>query len=136
MRRSLKKTCQVGVWKTEEREMEFLINNMECRPPPQPFDDRKVLQADQTLPQARRLPGSQQEDRALSDLERAPVFLLMRCQAFLISWGHSFTRLFMLMRCTVWQKIHQLDLLRSCGTSERSYRAQASPEQAYFPSFA
>jgi hypothetical protein len=63
-------------------------------------------------------------------------YLLLGYQAFLTSWGHSFTRLFTLLRSTLWQKIDLLDLLRSCGTAGGSYRALARPEQAYFPNFA
>ena len=63
-------------------------------------------------------------------------YLLLRYQAFLSSWGHSFTRLFTLLRSALWRKIDLLDLLRSCGTAGGSYRALATPEQAYFPNFA
>ena len=39
-------------------------------------------------------------------------YLLLRFHAFLSNWGHSFTRLFTLIRAALWQKIHLPDLLK------------------------
>lgn len=62
-------------------------------------------------------------------------YLILRFMAFLSRWGGSFTRLFTLLRAVLWKKIDLLDLLRCCGTAGGSFRALATPEQAYFPSF-
>jgi hypothetical protein len=51
-------------------------------------------------------------------------------------WGHSFTRLFTVIRAVLWRKIDLLELLRSYGTAGGSIRMLAQPEQAYFPGFA
>ena len=45
------------------------------------------------------------------------VYLLLRFCAFLSQWGHSFTRLFTLLRAALWQRWDWPDLLESCGTA-------------------
>jgi len=62
-------------------------------------------------------------------------YLLLRFQAFLSHWSSSFTRIFTLLRAALWQKIHLPDLLQSCGTAGGSFRALATPQDAYFPHF-
>lgn len=62
-------------------------------------------------------------------------YLLLRYQAFLSSWSSSFTRLFTLIRCALWRYLDLPDILRICGTAGGSFRALATPEQAYFPNF-
>ena len=63
------------------------------------------------------------------------VFLLLRFLAHLSRWGHSFTRLFAIVRAALWERI-DLDLLLKCyGTAGGCFRAMATPEQAYFPAF-
>ena len=61
--------------------------------------------------------------------------MLLRFQAFLSDWGHSFTRLFCLLRATVWDRLEVVSLLRSCGTAGGDFRLLAAPHQAYFPGF-
>lgn len=63
-------------------------------------------------------------------------YLLLRFQAFVSEWNHSFTRLFTLLRASLWLRIDLLELLRRYGTAGGSFRALAQPEQAYFPVFA
>ena len=63
-------------------------------------------------------------------------YLLLRFHASLSNWGHSFTRLFTLIRAALSQKIHLPDLLKRCGTAGGSFRGLATPEQAYYPHFA
>jgi hypothetical protein len=63
------------------------------------------------------------------------VYVLLRYLAFLSDWGHSFTRLFTVIRAVMWQKLDLLELLRRYGTAGGSYRMLARPEQAYFPGF-
>ena len=45
------------------------------------------------------------------------VYLLLRCSAFLSLWGHSFTRLFTLLRAALWQKLELRSLLERYGTA-------------------
>jgi hypothetical protein len=63
------------------------------------------------------------------------TYLLLRFEAFLSSWSGSFTRLFTLIRFSLWQHFNLLDLLKSCGTAAGGFRAMATPHQAYFPLF-
>ena len=64
------------------------------------------------------------------------VYVLLRYLAFLSSWGHSFTRLFTVVRAVLWRKIDALELLRGYGTANGSFRFLGQPEQAYLPGFA
>jgi len=126
----------------QEREMEFLTNNMEWSPQSVAdlYRSRWAIetffkQIKQTLKLADFLGHSANAVR-WQIWSALLCYVLLRYQAFLTSWGHSFTRLFTLLRTTLWQKIDLLDLLRSYGTAGGSYRALARPEQAYFPNFA
>ena len=64
------------------------------------------------------------------------VYLLLRFCAFLSQWGHSFTRLFTLLRSALWQKLDLLGLLAVYGTAGGGGRFLGQPEQAYLPGFA
>ncbi len=64
------------------------------------------------------------------------VQMLMRYLAWLSQWGHSFVRLYALVRSLVWEKRDITSLLQRYGTAQGSYRNLARPEQAYFPGFA
>jgi len=125
-----------------EREMEFLTNNLEWSPQSVAdlYKSRWSIevffkQIKQTLKLADFLGHSANAVR-WQIWSALLCYLLLRYQAYLSSWGSSFTRLFTLIRATLWQKIDLLDLLRSCGTAGGSFRALATPEQAYFASFA
>ena len=61
------------------------------------------------------------------------VYLLLRYVAFLSDWSHSFSRLFTVIRSSLWKKWDLLGLLRIYGTADGHFRYLASPEQAYFP---
>lgn len=61
------------------------------------------------------------------------VYLLLRFCACLSQWGHSFTRLFTLLRAVLWQKLELRSLLESCGTAAGGGRFLGRPEQAYLP---
>jgi len=61
------------------------------------------------------------------------VYLLLRYVAFLSNWNHSFSRLFTLVRSSLWHKWDLLKLLRSYGTAGGHFRYLACPEQAYLP---
>jgi hypothetical protein len=64
------------------------------------------------------------------------VHLLLRYLAHLHSWAHSFTRLFTVLRASLWRRWHLGELLDRYGTAQPLGRIRAAPEQAYFPAFA
>jgi hypothetical protein len=63
------------------------------------------------------------------------VYVLLRYLAFLSQWGHSFTRLFTVVRAMLWRQIDIVELLRGYGTAGGSYRMLAQPQLAYLPGF-
>jgi len=64
------------------------------------------------------------------------LYVLMRFLCVISGWNHSFTRLFTLLRAALWRKIDLWDLLRFCGTAGGHFRYLATPQSAYFPGFA
>ena len=64
------------------------------------------------------------------------VHLLMRYLAHLSTWAHSFTRLFTVLRASLWRRWDLHALLGSYGTARPPGRLRAAPEQAYLPGFA
>jgi IS4 transposase len=64
------------------------------------------------------------------------VYLLLRFCAFLSQWGHSFTRLFTLLRSALWQSLDWRSLLECYGTAGGGGRFLGTPEQAYLPGLA
>jgi hypothetical protein len=63
------------------------------------------------------------------------VHLLLRYLAYLHSWAHSFTRLFTVLRASLWRRWHLGELLDDYGTAKPPGRIRASPELAYLPGF-
>jgi hypothetical protein len=61
------------------------------------------------------------------------VYLLLRFCAFLSQWGHSFTRLFALVRSALWQRLQLMSLLEVYGTAGGGGHFIATPQQAYLP---
>ncbi len=59
------------------------------------------------------------------------VYVLLRFLAHLSNWSHSFTRLFGLIRCSIWTRHDLLAVLRSCGTAGGDFRLLEAPQQAY-----
>ncbi len=125
----------------KEREMEFLTNNMEwaassvadlyrCRWEIEVF----FKQIKQTLNLADFL-GHNANAVRWQIWTALLVFLLLRFLAHLSRWGHSFTRLFAILRAALWKRLDLYLLLKSYGTADGSFRAMATPEQAYFPAF-
>jgi len=64
------------------------------------------------------------------------VHLLLRYLAYLHTWGHSFTRLFTVLRAVMWRLWHLGDLLNGYGTAKPPGRLCGHPEQAFLPGFA
>ncbi len=63
------------------------------------------------------------------------VYLLLRVQACLSRWSHSFNRLLTLTRAALWKKLDPLSLFQSYGTAGVRKRFRAAPEQADLPGF-
>jgi hypothetical protein len=63
------------------------------------------------------------------------VYLFLRFCAFLSQWGHSFTRLFTLLRSALWQKLELRSVLELYGTAGGGGRFLGTPQQAYLPGF-
>ena len=61
--------------------------------------------------------------------------LLVRFLAHLSRWGHSFTRLFTLIRAGLWHRFNIVPFLVSYGTAGGCFRMLACPQQAYLPGF-
>jgi len=59
--------------------------------------------------------------------------LLMRYLAHLSRWGHSFTRLFTLIRAGLWHCFDIIPFLQSYGTAGGSFRMLGCPQHAYLP---
>ena len=64
------------------------------------------------------------------------VNLLLRFLAWQSRWGHSFLRLWAVIRATLWSKLDLVALLKSYGTAGGSFRCLAQPQQAYLPGLA
>ena len=63
------------------------------------------------------------------------VYVLLRYLAHLGQWSHSFTRLFGLVRCSLWTRHDLVAILRSCGTAGGSFHLLTAPHQLYLPNF-
>ncbi len=61
------------------------------------------------------------------------TYLLLRFCAWISNWGHSFRRLFTLVRSAMWMKLDLRGFLESYGTAGGSFRFLGVPEQAYLP---
>jgi hypothetical protein len=61
------------------------------------------------------------------------LYVLLRFVGWVQNWAHSFTRLFAVVRCGLWQKWDVADLLRLYGTAPARWRCLGQPEQAYLP---
>jgi hypothetical protein len=124
-----------------ERELEFLTNNLTWSPQSVAdlYRSRWSIevffkQIKQTLKLADFLGHSANAVR-WQIWSALLCYLLLRFAAYLSAWGGSFTRIFTLIRAALWRRVDLPSLLQSCGTAGGSFRALATPEQAYFPSF-
>jgi IS4 transposase len=64
------------------------------------------------------------------------VYVLLRFQAYLSDWGHSFTRLFAVTRSTLWERLDLLALLKSYGTASGRFKVIGALNTAWLPGFA
>ncbi len=63
------------------------------------------------------------------------LYVLLRFVAWINGWAHSFTRLFAVLRCALWERWDLTRLLRLYGTADGTFRRPGQPEQAYMPHF-
>ncbi|MGI8603838.1 MAG: IS4 family transposase [Verrucomicrobiales bacterium] len=61
------------------------------------------------------------------------TYVLLRFQACVGRWAHSFTRLFTLLRATLWQRLDLPSLLKRYGTAGGHFKLLGAPEQAWLP---
>jgi hypothetical protein len=126
----------------QEREMEFLTNNLQwsaasvadlyrCRWQIEVF----FKQIKQSLQLCDFLGNSANAVR-WQVWTALLLYVMMRFLSVISSWNQSFTRLFTLLRAALWRKIDLWDLLRFCGTAGGHFRYLATPQNAYFPGFA
>ena len=125
----------------ELREMVFLTNHLEwsaqtiadlyrCRWPIEVF----FKQIKQTLQLADFLGNSANAVR-WQVWTALLLYLLLRFCAWLGQWGHSFTRLFALLRSALWQKLELRSLLEVYGIAAGGGRFLGTPQQAYLAGF-
>ncbi len=63
------------------------------------------------------------------------VYVLLRFMAFASGWGHSFTRLFTLLRGILWDRWDAVALLKSYGTAGGGFERLYAPRMQYLPGF-
>ncbi len=63
------------------------------------------------------------------------IYLLLRYLAYLSNWAHSFSRLFAILRTSLWRKWHLLSLLQRYGTAGGHFRYLSYLAQADLPGF-
>lgn len=63
------------------------------------------------------------------------TYVLLRFIAFTSKWGHSFARLFTVLRAVLWNRLDMYSVLDFCGTASDPPPLRASPSQAYLPGF-
>lgn len=61
------------------------------------------------------------------------VYVLLRFAAHLSVWGHSFTRLFTVVRAALWERMDLHGLLRSYGTAGGSFKLLGAVHSAWLP---
>lgn len=61
------------------------------------------------------------------------VYVLLRFAAHLSAWGHSFTRLFAVVRSAMWERLELGGLLRSYGTAGGSFTLLGAAHTAWLP---
>lgn len=64
------------------------------------------------------------------------TYILLRFIAFQSKWGHSFFRLFTMLRGVLWSCLDMFSVLECYGTAGGTIRLRAAPEQSYLPGFA
>lgn len=63
------------------------------------------------------------------------VYVLLRFAAHLSAWGHSFTRLFTVVRAAMWERLDLLGILRSYGTAGGRFKVIGAVHASWLPGF-
>ena len=63
------------------------------------------------------------------------LYVLLRYAAHIGQWGHSFTRLFAVVRAAMWERLDLVELLRSYGTAGGSFTLLGASHAAWLPGF-
>ncbi|MBV6498145.1 MAG: IS4 family transposase ISVsp5 [Prosthecobacter sp.] len=63
------------------------------------------------------------------------LHVLLRYAAHIGQWGHSFTRLFAVVRAAMWERLDLTGLLRSYGTAGGSFTLLGAAHAAWLPGF-
>ena len=63
------------------------------------------------------------------------VYVLLRYAAHIGQWGHSFTRLFAVVRAAMWERLDLAGLLRSYGTAGGSFTLLGAAHATWLPGF-
>lgn len=63
------------------------------------------------------------------------VYVLLRFAAHVSQWGHSFARLFAVVRAAMWERLELAGLLRSYGTAGGSFTMLGSLHASWLPGF-
>jgi hypothetical protein len=63
------------------------------------------------------------------------VYVLLRFAAHTSQWGHSFTRLFAVVRAAMWERLDLVGLLRSDGTAAGSFTLLGATHASWLPGF-
>ena len=64
------------------------------------------------------------------------IYVLLRFQAHLSDWGHSFTRLFAVTRSALWERLDLMALLKSYGTASGRFKVIGALNTAWLPGLA
>jgi len=125
----------------EEREMEFLTNNLEWAPSSiaDLYKSRWQIEVffkeiKQTLQLCDFL--GHNKNAVLWQVWTALIlYLLLRFLAFVNHWRHGFKRFFCLLRSSVWDGVVIASLADFCGTAGGLPAMRAAPQQLYLPGF-
>jgi hypothetical protein len=63
------------------------------------------------------------------------VYVLLRYAAHRSQWGHSFTRLFAVVRAAMWERLDFVGLLRCYGTAGGSFTLLGAVHSSWLPGF-
>ena len=125
----------------QEREMEFLTNNLEWAASSiaDLYKSRWQIEVffkeiKQTLQLCDFL--GHNKNAVLWQVWTALIlYVLLRFLAFANSWQHGFKRFFCLLRSSVWDGVLISSLASLCGTARGAPAMRAAPEQLYLPGF-
>jgi hypothetical protein len=125
----------------EQREIEFLANNLEWAASSivELYESRWQIEVffkeiKQTLQLCDFL--GHNKNAVLWQVWTALIlYVLLRFLAFVNSWQHGFKRFFCLLRSSVWDGVLVASLASLCGTAGGAPPMRASPEQLYLPGF-